>query len=269
MVGLVARKVRTASVRILTRFDPYHGAQVDWAIRVHQRQIDRILIDALVEGGSVVVDLGAHRGMFTARLQHLVGSGGRVYAFEPVPDHERRLATLACRGNLDYRIAAASSTAGWMTLYIPVVEGIEQQGLASSNANPLAHNRHIDVRVETVDEVLSDEPRPISFMKIDVEGHEREVLAGAQRTLKALPTLFIEVEQRHHVEPISEVFDDLSRLGYDGWGIYPDGLRPLADFDLDRDQLRFLTRTFQNVMPSDYVNDFLFLPRGHAPPNLS
>src|SRR2546430_13750536 len=39
-----------------------------------------------VREGDVVVDAGAERGLFTARLAQLVGPGGTVHAFEPNPE---------------------------------------------------------------------------------------------------------------------------------------------------------------------------------------
>jgi FkbM family methyltransferase len=39
----------------------------------------------------------------------------------------------------------------------------------------------------------------VGFLKIDVEGHEEAVLAGASRTLKqSMPAVLVEVEERHH-----------------------------------------------------------------------
>ena len=54
------------------------------------------------------------------------------------------------------------------------------------------------------------------------------------------PRLLLEVEQRHHREPISSVFDALSRFGYEGYALRDDEPMPLAEFDVERDQTRLL-----------------------------
>ena len=45
----------------------------------------------MVGRGNVVVDIGAARGLWSARLLQLVGAKGRVHAFEPLPKHEKHL----------------------------------------------------------------------------------------------------------------------------------------------------------------------------------
>ena len=88
-------------------------------------------------------------------------------------------------------------------------------------------------------------------------------LAGAARTLQVRPPILVEIEQRHHADPIAAVFDDMQALRYDGWALFERGLRPLSDFDVARDQERFLTGGFQDAMPRSYVNDSCSWP-GHS-----
>jgi hypothetical protein len=90
------------------------------------------------------------------------------------------------------------------------------------------------------------------------------VLHGAEATLRRwLPALLIEVEQRHQEADIRLALGDLESLGYEGYALYPDGLRPLRCFDLDRDQLAFLGDGFMAFgVPAGYVNEFLFVRPG-------
>lgn len=58
-----------------------------------------------------------------------------------------------------------------------------------------------------------------------------------------------------------------SSYGYAGWPLFADGARPLAAFDVERDQLAIIRRDpCRELMPPEYVNDFLFLPAGVSPP---
>ena len=80
---------------------------------------------------------------------------------------------------------------------------------------------------------------------------------------RRMPPLLIEIEQRHQDGDIHRTFDLLVALGYLGYCLRPDGLRPLDEFDLARDQLAYLTGEFMpGVMPAGYVHDFLFVPPG-------
>jgi hypothetical protein len=74
-------------------------------------------------------------------------------------------------------------------------------------------------------------------MKCDVEGHELAVLRGAEQTLRrCLPTILIEIEQRHQGGDIRETFAFLTDLGYGGHFLRDRDLCALEEFDLDRDQ---------------------------------
>jgi hypothetical protein len=110
-----------------------------------------------------------------------------------------------------------------------------------------------------LDDVLGDAPR-IDVIKIDVEGHEDAVLAGADTVLRRhRPSLLIEMEQRHRGNDPRPMMERLvSEYGLTGYAVFPDGLRPLAQFDLQRDQVGFLTGDEDEIMPEGYVNDFLF-----------
>jgi hypothetical protein len=56
---------------------------------------------------------------------------------------------------------------------------------------------------------------PVGFIKIDVEGHEQEVLEGASATLERdQPSLLIEVEERHRAGAVAGVVGLLTSLGY-------------------------------------------------------
>src|SRR5262249_17858054 len=120
------------------------------------------------------------------------------------------------------------------------------------------------VRLAPLDELLPP-PSRVTFIKCDVEGHEAAVLRGATSTLKRWhPALFIELEQRHQADggDIGDTVAQLLALDYAGYAVHPGALRPLEEFDLQRDQLDYLQREFMPyAMPPGYVHDFLFVPR--------
>ena len=95
----------------------------------------------------------------------------------------------------------------------------------------------------------------ISFMKIDVEGHEPSVLRGAIRLLETeKPVLLIEIEHRHNPHSFEEIERLLATFGYSGWRLSRDRLVPVHASEVEQ---------LQKIPPSPnsyYVNNFIFVP---------
>lgn len=257
---LLKSKVHAAQRR-LRLAAPGPTAHLTWAIKRRQGGRALTAVDALVTRGDAVVDVGANWGLYAARLAKLVGAHGQVDAFEPHPVHAGTLNALArARPQLRVHAMALASEAGTAELHVPIVAGRHVTALASLGV-PAASVEHdvVAVPVDTLDATLSGRRGP-SFVKIDVEGLELEVLRGGERTLRATrPTLLVEIEQRHLDTPIDDTFGYLRQLGYAGHFFRPDGVAPLEDFDVERDQLAYLTPAISEYgMPSAYVTDFLF-----------
>ena len=217
--------------------------------------------------GATVVDVGASDGVFTERMSHLVGRAGRVHAFEANPGDEALLDAVRARcPNVSVHIAALSDHAGEATLHVPVLHGRQSLGRASlvvPDARRDVSHELIPVVMQRLDDVLGSERSRVTFVKCDVEGHEHAVLLGGEQTLReAGPTILIEIEQRHRDRPVEETFELLQQLGYRGYGVRGTSLVPLADFDLERDQLRFAEslETSDDDPAADYVHNFLFVP---------
>lgn len=143
----------------------------------YEREAQRVFVDVIREG-DVVVDIGANVGFFTLLAAKLAGPRGAVYAFEPFPR------------NLDYlnRHVAANALAN---VHVLPVALSSQAGTAffSAGANPasgqLSDRGEVEVRTETLDAlVASGRVAPPQFLKIDVEGGEAAVLAGAAAVLE-------------------------------------------------------------------------------------
>ena len=233
-----------------------------------RNDVSRRLLQSMVNRGDVAVDVGANRGVYTYLLSVLVGRGGRVHAVEPFPGNDRRLEAVArWRGNVVVHSLAVSDKVGEEVLRIPVHDGHLIDALATLEPNrPWPARSHV-VRVSTLDDLLAREHR-VSFLKCDVEGHEQRVFAGATGLIeRAHPVVLAEVEQRHRADAIDSTFEFFAGHGYQGWFVAPDGLYPLAEFDLNRDQLSLATDPFTPyMMPAGYVCDFVFCPSGTRPP---
>jgi len=231
--------------------------------RLGRRDPIRRLMQEMIQPGDVTVDVGANRGMYTHLMSDKVGRGGRVHAVEPFPGNGNRLQTLARRrGNIVVHAVAVSDYSGRAVLQIPVHDGHRIDALATLEPNRPWNGDRCEVPVRTLDELLAGERR-ISLLKCDVEGHEQRVFDGARGILdRDRPVVLTELEQRHRTEPIETTFSFFADAGYDGWVICEEGLRPLEDFDVARDQLALLDGRFMPYgVPAGYVSDFLFCPR--------
>lgn len=205
------------------------------------------LLRCLATSGSRAVDVGANLGVFTYALWRL---GCQVEAFEPVPVYAAQIRAFGA-SRIRVHQVALSAKAGDARLQFPMEGGVVDLGRGSiSPPDPLADQIHVPVKL--LDEYeFSD----VSFMKIDVEGHELDVLKGAAATIaRCRPNLFVEIEQRHLSFPITQVFDHLASLGYRGSFIQRGVLHPLSAFSYERDQQQWL----DDVYAPQYVNNFVF-----------
>jgi len=139
----------------------------------------------LVAPGDWVIDCGANIGIITSQLAAAVGPTGAVWACEPVPGNVERLELLKTSNSLDqlrvipYAIGAEPGTA---TIGLPPPG---RSGWASMTKS-FGMAAHAEVVVDTLDRLAGDPPTGLRLrlMKIDVEGFEFEVVAGASELLR-------------------------------------------------------------------------------------
>lgn len=147
------------------------------------------LLATMVVQGTHIIDVGAFHGFFTVKFGRWVSQTGKVIAIEPEPENYARLRRIVATAGLNDRVETVQAAVA------------ERSGEVRLELNPLSPVDHklgeegIRVKAVTIDDLL--EARgwpPVSLMKIDVQGAEEKVLAGAVRTLSTFqPSLFIEV----------------------------------------------------------------------------
>jgi FkbM family methyltransferase len=144
------------------------------------------LFPTYVKPASTVIDAGAHIGVHTLSLAPLAGPEGRVYAFEPQKKIYRELVhnlRLNGVGNVVPLRYALGRTAGV----------IEMSPTVSGNEGSTAVGRGGDkAELRSIDSFAFSN---VSFIKIDVEGYEDEVLEGARLTIaRHRPVIMIEIQ---------------------------------------------------------------------------
>lgn len=161
------------------------------------------------------IDVGANVGYYSYRLAR---SFERVEAFEPQAEVVARLGAWAAsyQSNITIHPMGLSNATGHMTLHIPFSpHGTRTRPVASwATLNPIdVPHRDVEVPVGRLDDFGFDD---VSFVKIDVEGHELDVLRGARQTLaQCRPVLLIEIEERHHPEAtVASIIAEVCAMGY-------------------------------------------------------
>ena len=215
-------------------------------------------VDRLLTRHRRFLDIGANVGGYS---YYFSGKFEAVDAFEPIEEITYRLKSLKNR-NVTTHDVALSNINGHLKFYIPIRNGKIVPPLASLEKRGESCDERL-VSVRRLDDYGFDD---VDLIKIDVEGHEYDVLKGSAATIgKSLPILIVEIEQRHNVQPIERVFDLVRGFGYDGYFLLGDSLSGLENFSYANDQQPYL-ETVRNAGIRDrrYINNFIFLPSPEA-----
>ncbi len=194
----------------------------------------RRLFEKIVSPGSIVFDVGANVGFYTMLASVLVGKGGSVYAFEPVPRNLhflKRHMQMNRLKNVTVVEAAVSDYGGKAAFDVgagPAVGRLETHG-------------QLEVEVVNLDGLIKNgKVPPPDFIKLDIEGGEGAALRGARSTLaQSHPTIFLAT---HGPGVHRECCEFLQSMGYE--------LQPICG---------------QSLADTDEV---LATREGHAPPGL-
>lgn len=178
----------------------------------------------IVKSGDTVLDIGANIGAHALPLARLVGERGRVIAFEPTSFALRKCAAnIALNPGLSGRIALhqvmlvendggalpAAIFSSWPLVEDPQLHATHRGKLMDTGG----------ARAATLDRMMQDLGlSAVDFIKLDVDGHEYSVLAGAKATLrKSRPTIALELAPYIHAEQghtFEEVIALLVGMGY-------------------------------------------------------
>lgn len=170
----------------------YHRESQLWFDR--QNYIDAALIHfqehALIKPGDTVFDLGCNSGFVTTWFAKKVGPAGRVLAFDPFPWNTLATAFSArlngC-GNVKCLTVGISDAA--RVVRIPSID-------SKTDENPtLEAHGTFEAKLLPLDQFASYQP---NFIKVDIEGAERHLLAGGTCLLhqSPRPNWFLEIHNQ-------------------------------------------------------------------------
>ena len=143
--------------------------------------------------GMVFLDIGAHHGLYTIVAANRLGADGVVVAFEPSSREYRRL-RLHVRLNRLSSVRTEPLALGSAASTRPFFQVTSGDSTRGGLQPPASADQVSEISVETVrlDDYVSRFPlKRVDFVKLDVEGGEREVLEGASSVLTKFRPIFI------------------------------------------------------------------------------
>jgi FkbM family methyltransferase len=146
---------------------------------------------------TVFVDIGANVGYFTVLAGSRIHAGGtgRVIAVEPNPECcallERNLVINWSMCKIDLHKVAVGARKGEVWLAAPTDRAANAQ--LSFSEGETAGERKFRVPLEPLDALVPEE-LAVDILKVDVEGHELNVLHGAHRVIAQSPNIKIIME---------------------------------------------------------------------------
>lgn len=162
--------------------------------------------------GAVIIDIGAHIGLFSVIAAQVTGKTGKVYAFEPAPSTFALLQKTVVINHEEQVIEsfqqAVGAETGKITFFVSDGQADNSNSLVNYKDDRLMQG--IDVAVTSIDNFVKEKNiSKLDFIKIDVEGAEYDTLRGAAETLKKLkPFCIVAI----HPEPIAAKGDKLDAI---------------------------------------------------------
>lgn len=182
-------QVRTADCRYGTfsyyALDTYVGRSLELYGEYSELEVGALA--RTLTDGEIVVEVGANIGAITVPMAEMVGSSGKIYAFEAQPQTMQLLRQNLAHNrieNVEVRHCAAGAKSGHIR-----VPRLEALGHANYGATEIGQGE-LTVPVEIVDDLNLDR---LNLLKIDAEGSELDVLRGAEETIKhCRPIIYVE-----------------------------------------------------------------------------
>lgn len=124
--------------------------------------------------GNTVLDIGANIGYYTLIMSKLVGSTGKVYAFEPEPKNFEILKKNIELNKLDNVILEQKALSN--------IDGVTYLELSKDSGQHRLSDHGVKVESISLDSYFGE--GEIDFIKMDAEGSEYKILKGMKNVLK-------------------------------------------------------------------------------------
>jgi FkbM family methyltransferase len=190
-----------------------------------------------IKPGQTVIDIGANIGLFTITMASLVGPTGTVYAFEPLEAEAALLVRSVAENNFRDRVvleyAALSDKAGSAQLISALKSNNMGGAYLKDQTEPVPPGHQArNVAVITLD--AYEPKRPVSFIKIDIEGGEPLAFRGGKSLLKEdRPVILSELHPAQLMDvsgcTAAELIAEMESLNYKCHELHGTELAPYTD----------------------------------------
>jgi FkbM family methyltransferase len=183
---------------------------------------------AFVPRGGVAIDIGANLGEWSVPLAEALGESGRLFCCEPNPPIAAALAmTLRINNFAAARVLTVGISAGDGSGRLIVDAKDTGQSRIGSGSEGIA------VALRSVDSLVAEHRLDrLDFLKIDVEGHERQVFAGAGATLRRFRPAIVFESGHERANDRSAIAAMLADAGYETVAVlHHYGALPCGDQD--------------------------------------
>lgn len=189
--------------------------------RAYEPDLTAWLLRELGDGGAeqgVFLDIGANIGWFSLQVAHS-GRAGRVVALEPDAGNHALLQENIRRNGLGERVdaiaCAAGAGAGLARLHRYKASNLGRHSLVADHGH--GGNWVVVESIDTLLDRLGLGEAPIAAVKIDVEGYEPMVLAGARGALRRARALLVELSPDLSAQgglDLPGMLDDIAAAGF-------------------------------------------------------
>lgn len=180
--------------------------------------------------GDIVIDVGAHVGIYTMLSSFLVGKTGQVHSFEPTPwTYDLLVKNSKGLTNVHLNNKAVSDVATVLSFkdYGP---GYGAYNTAHKNGSPLGKkSKTIYSETVVLDDYCKKKNITPTLIKLDAEGHEYPILLGMSTLLQSVrPMITLEVAgEKDWLENCKQSINLLTEKGYLPYEISVEGkIRP-------------------------------------------
>lgn len=204
----ITRQINGDRVSFPARWSRYYPS--DYQAATHR------FLESHCAPGTTALDIGAHIGLFSVVMARAVGSTGKVISFEPTPLTrgvlEKTIEVNRCGGWVEVRAEAVTRKPGRAKLYCSSTPGSNANSLVAGDTPGVV----LDIDAVSIDTFMADGHLPLTCIKVDVEGAEVDVLAGALATVAdSRPAIAVDVHPTAIVESghaVSDVWDVLADM---------------------------------------------------------
>jgi len=176
------RQVKVNGCQMLVRVEETVGSEIYYLGGIWQGE-EAHLIKQSVQACDICFDVGANVGYYTLLLGSVAGKG-MTYSFEPVPLNFHLLqSSILINGvrNIIAERCAVAEQKGERQFAVAKDTGFSS--FVNTDRGPIATEAR--VAVTTIDDYCREQRIPrIDFLKVDVEGAESLVIAGAREILR-------------------------------------------------------------------------------------